>query len=51
MKKEKESGEEKVLFEENGNKLISILYKCGEIGLEVYQNVIKHYAGQKSMLP
>ena len=32
-------------------KLISILYKCGEIGLEVYQNVMKHYAGEKSMLP
>jgi hypothetical protein len=37
--------------EEMAIKLISILYRCGEIGLEVYQNVIKHYAGQKSMLP
>ena len=37
--------------EEMAIKLISILYKCGEIGLEVYQNVMKHYDGEKSILP
>ena len=37
--------------EEMAIKLISILYKCGEICLEVYQNVMKQYAGEKSILP
>ena len=37
--------------EEMAIKLISILYKCGEISLEVYQNAMKHYDGEKSILP
>jgi hypothetical protein len=37
--------------EEMAIKLISILYKYGEICLEVYRNVMKHYDGEKSILP